>query len=230
MALDLKKIFESVEGGVLNYDDFSKSLEEAGIKLADLSSGEYVSVGKYNDDLKARDTQIAGLNDTLAQRDKDLKDLNTKLSEAGTDSEKLSKITGEFATLQSKYENDTKELNAKLDAQRYEFAVKDYANSKKFSSNAAKRDFITSMIGEKLKMKDNTILGADDFTKVYSEQNADAFIVENQNPDPNPNSNPDGGQNPNPAPNFSGSVGGNGVNPSGAGEFNFNFAGVREHK
>ena len=54
--------------------------------------------------------------------------------------------------------------------------VKEFANSKHFSSKAAKRDFIQSMLAKDLKMEDSRIIGAEDFATMYSADNEDAFI------------------------------------------------------
>ncbi len=67
-----------------------------------------------------------------------------------------------------------------MEEQEYEFAVKEYANGKEFSSQAAKRDFVRSLLDEKLKMKSGTIIGADDFAKAYAEENADAFVTKTE--------------------------------------------------
>lgn len=168
------------EDGALTLEQFEELAKENNVKFADVRSGDYVSVNKYNTDLKAKDTEIGGLNETIKQRDTDLQDLQTKLQEAGTDAEKLSTLSTDLSTLQSKYDTDTKALQEQLSNQRYEFAVREFAGTKDFSSNAAKRDFVNSMIARGLKMsKDgNSIIGAEDFVAEYSEENADAFITE----------------------------------------------------
>lgn len=176
----------ATEDGTLTLDQFEALMKENNVKFADVSDGKYVSVNKYNDDLKAKDTEIGGLNDTLRQRDTDLKDLQTKLQEAGTDAEKLSTLSSDLTTLQTKYDTDTKALQDQLSNQRYEFAVREFAGTKEFTSNAAKRDFVNSMIARGLKMaKDgNSIIGAEDFVTEYSQENADAFVINDPDPEP----------------------------------------------
>ena len=98
--------------------------------------------------------------------------------------------------------------------QAYEFAVKEFAGTKKFTSNAAKRDFVQAMIAKDLKLENDTIIGADDFVKIYSNDNADAFVVDNPTPDNKPKFT-------NPTP-------GAGETPSENGFIKaFNFTGVR---
>ena len=173
--MTIKDIFDKSETGSMTYADFEAALKDSGAKFADLSEGKYVSKSKYDDDIKTKDDSIEQLNATLKQRDTDLADLKAQLDSAGTDATKLSELQTNFDNLQTKYTADMQEYQQKLADQRYEFAVKEYANSKEFTSKAAKRDFERSLLNEKLKMKDDSIVGADDFAKAYAEENADAF-------------------------------------------------------
>ena len=205
----------------LTYEAFEKLMKEKGAKFVDLSEGAYVSKDKFENEVASKESQITQLNDTIKSRDKDLKALKTQLTEAGTDAEKLTELQTQLGNLQTQYKTDTDNYKAQLSKQAYEFAVKDFANSKKFSSNAAKRDFISSMIAKELKMEGDKILGADDFVTTYSTDNADAFVVETEPPkEPEP-----------PKPTFSQSVTPNTSNigsNNGSDPFGFNFIGVRE--
>lgn len=210
----IKKLFEGADG--LTYEGFMSRANEAGIKFANLSEGKYVSKSKYDSDISAKDGQINDLNATIATRDTDLADIKSQLEQAGADQAKLSQLSADMTALQSKYDNDVKAYKSKLTKQAYEFAVKEFANGKKFTSNAAKRDFINSMTAKELKMDNGKILGAEDFVSAYTADNADAFVVDN----PNPNE-PD-----KPKPAF--------VSPTGNADpkdpdtgFSFNFVGVR---
>lgn len=180
--MNVKELFDKAENGVLSWEQFETAAKSANAKFVDLNEGNYVSKHKYDDDISARDTQITTLNSTISTRDKDLNDLKTQLKNAGTDATKLSDLTAQFDTLKSKYDTDTKAFKDQLKQQAYEFAVKDFANGKKFTSNAAKRDFIQSMIAKNLKIENDRIIGADDFVSMYSEANADAFVVEQPTP------------------------------------------------
>ena len=177
--MDLKAIFEKAEGGVLNYDAFDSAIKAAGIKLADLSTGNYVAKNKYDDDIRVKDESIKTLNETITKRDADLSNLKDKLKEAGTDATKLSDLTTQFNDLQAKYDTDTKEYQTKLKQMEYEYAVKDFAGGKNFTSNAAKRDFIQSMIAKNLNLENGKIIGGEDFTTSYLAENPDAFVTEN---------------------------------------------------
>lgn len=184
--MKLKDLFDKAENGTLTYEQFKTAMETAKANFVDVAEGGYVSKHKYDDDIKARDTQITTLNDTITKRDTDLNDLKGKLKEAGTDATKLATLSTDFDNLQTKYDTDIKDYQTRLAKQAYEFAVKEYAGTKKFTSNAAKRDFVQAMIAKDLKLENDTIIGADDFVKIYSTDNADAFVVDNPTPDNKP--------------------------------------------
>ena len=181
--MNIKDIFDKAENGTLTFEQFETLAKEGNAKFTDLSEGKYVSKSKYDDDIGAKDASITQLNDTITQRDTDLADLQTKLKDAGTDTTKLAELQSSFDTLQNKYTEDMKAYQDKLAEQKYEFAVKEFAGGLEFTSQAAKRDFVREMISESLKMKEDTIIGADDFKKAYEEKNVDAFASK-QEPQP----------------------------------------------
>ena len=111
-------------------------------------------------------------------------DLQTKLKDAGTDTTKLAELQTSFDSLQSKYTADMEAYKQQLADQQYEFAVKEFANSKEFTSQAAKRDFVRSLLSEKLKMKEDTIIGAEDFVTSYAKDNEDAFVTKSTSSEP----------------------------------------------
>ena len=200
--MNIKELFEKAENGTLTFEQFEALAKADGAKFTDLSEGKYVSKSKYDDDIKSKDDSISKLNDTIAQRDTDLADLQTKLKDAGTDASKLSELQTNFDTLQSKYTADMQAYQQQLADQQYDFATREYANTLKFTSKAAKRDFTSAMYEAKLKLDNGSIIGADDFRKKWSEDNEDAFVKEDPEPQPNP------APAPQPKPYFSGPTGG----------------------
>ena len=176
--MDIKSLFEKAQGGTLNYEQFMTLAQESGAKFADLSEGLYISKRKHDDEISAKNKEIDTLNGTITTRDSDLADLQKKLEEAGTDAEKLTSLSGDLTSLQSKYDADIKSYQEQLKRQRYEFGVKDFASTLKFTSSAAKRDFVQAMLAKELTMEKDKILGADDFVTAYKADNSDAFAVE----------------------------------------------------
>lgn len=182
----IKELFEKSENGTLTFEQFESLMKENGANFKDLSTGDYVSVGKHNNLLEAKDKEIETLNNTIKTRDTDLEELKTKLAEAGTDAEKLTTLTNDFTNLQGKYDADVKAYKEQLKKQAYEFAVKEYANTLNFTSAAAKRDFTQSLIRENYKMDNGKIMGAEDFRVKYESENADAFKAVEPAPEPAP--------------------------------------------
>lgn len=180
---DVKELFDLSENGTLTYEQFMELAKQNNAKLIDLNEGGYVSKSKYESELEAKSKEIDTLNGTISTRDTDLETLRKQLEAAGADTTKLNDLTVQFQALQSKYDTDSKNYKKQLSQQAYEFAVKEFAGTKNFSSQAAKRDFIQSMIAKQLKMENDSILGAEDFVKVYTEANQDAFITEFDDPD-----------------------------------------------
>lgn len=218
-TMTIKELFEK-SNEPLTYEAFEKLMKESGAKFADLSEGNYVSKDKFDNEVAGKEGQINQLNDTLKARDKDLKDLKAQLKEAGTDADKLTELETQLGNLQTQYKQDTDNYKAQLSKQAYEFAVKEFASGKKFSSNAAKRDFISSMIQKELKMEGDKILGADDFVTAYSTDNADAFVVEKPEPS----------KQEEPKPTFSQSVNTQGNNnPQPDNPFGFHFNAIRQN-
>lgn len=185
--MKIEEVFKQAEDGTLTYEQFKAIVKEANANFTDLSEGKYVSKGKYDDEIASLNAQIENLNGTIGTRDTDLETLKKQLEEAGTDAEKLSTLSNDLANLQGKYDADVKSYKEQLKRQAYEFAVKDFANKQKFTSNAAKRDFIGAMLAKGLKMEGDSILGAEDFRTAYSTDNADAFVVDTPPaPEPEP--------------------------------------------
>lgn len=217
--MNLKDLFDKAEGGVLTYDQLVALAQESKAKFVDLSEGKYVDKQKYDDDLSARDTRIQTLDDTIKSRDTDLGNLRTQLEAAGTDAEKLSKLTADFTNLQSKYDKDTKAYEKQLKDQAYKYAVKEFTDKLKFTSQAAKRDFVKSMMEKNFTVENDVIVGASDFVTAYTKDNADAFVVDDPTPPAPGNDKPHFVDTTNPAGTPAGTP-----NP-----FNFNFVGVRPH-
>ena len=180
--MTVKELFDKAENNTLTWEQFQSAMGDA--KFVDLTEGNYVSKQKYDDELAQRDTQITDLTGKITARDTDLATLKQTLEDAG-DLEALKQASKDLADLQKQYDKETKQYQAQLSKQAYEFAVKDFANGKDFTSNAAKRDFIQSMLAKNLNIEDGRIIGAEDFVQMYAKDNADAF-AKKQESDPKP--------------------------------------------
>lgn len=177
----LKELFGDA---ALTFEQLQAKVAEKGLKLADLSTGNYVDKKKYDDAVETRDTQITELKGQITTRDKDLSALKKQVESGDADSQtKLTELTEKLTKLQGDYDTAKKDYETKLTKQAYEFAVKEYAGGLKFTSEAAKRDFEGQLLAKGLKLEDQKIIGADDFMKTYKEANAKAFEEEKSEPD-----------------------------------------------
>lgn len=181
--MTVKEIFDKAENGTLTWEQFQAAMGTA--KFVDLTEGQYVSKQKYDDDVSTRDTQITTLNTTIQTRDQDLATLRQTLDEAG-DISALKQASQDLASLQQKYDTETKQYQRQLRQQAYEFAVTEYVNGQKFTSKAAKNDFRNQMIAKKLQFEDGKLIGADDFKAIYAQGDPDAFAVDAPAPAPVP--------------------------------------------
>lgn len=178
--MTVKELFDKAENGTLTWEQFQQAMGEA--KFVDLTEGKYVSRQKFDDEISQRDTRIQELDTKITTRDTDLATLQQTLKDAG-DLDALKQASKDLADLQKRYDKETKDYQAQLTRQAYEFAVKEFANSKSFTSKAAKRDFIQAMLAKNLQFEDGKIIGAEDFVQIYSKDNDDAFT---KPADPNP--------------------------------------------
>ena len=161
MADDKKKDFET--SFFANY----KTVEEMNNMKSKLEKAEGerdTYKGKYDTDIK--------------QRDEDLKKLKKQLEDAGADSETVEKLKTQLSDLQTSYDDAKTKYDAELKKQAYEYAVKEKTNNIKFSSNSAKKAFLSDVINSNLTMKDGEVLGFDDFVNKYKEQDAGAFLTD----------------------------------------------------
>lgn len=145
--------------------------------------------GKLEKAESERDTYKTKYDEDIKQRDEDIKELQGKLKDAGTDADKLKTLETDLATLQQNYDTAKADYESKLNKQAYEFAVKQKVAELKFSSNSAKKAFMTEVMNEDLKMKDGELQGFDGFLESYKKTDADAFLNENkqkENPEDTP--------------------------------------------
>ena len=146
------------------------------VRFADLSEGGYVSVDKYNSQINALNQQVSDLRGQLTQRDSDITGLQDKLNEAKNDATKLVEAQNEINGLKTKYASDQQAWASKVEKQRKEFMVRERANSIRFSSAAAKRDFLSQANEKDFQLDGETLMGYEDFLTKYRAENPGALI------------------------------------------------------
>lgn len=199
--MKIEDIFSKATEGTLTLEQFNEIASEGKAKFVDLAEGGYVSQMKHDSEVQTRDEQIKSLEDTITQRDTDIANIQKQLEDASkNDGEKLSEVSNQLSELQRKYDEDTKSYETKLANQSREFAIKEYAADKKFTSTAAKQFYIESMIkSEDVKFnKKGQLTGMEEFDTDYMANNADSFVVDEPELAPTPA--------PGPKPSFGGST------------------------
>lgn len=157
---------------------------------ADIENARSSEASKFDTERKNLQSQITDLQGQVSQRDTDLADVQKKLTEAQENAEKLTEAQNAIVDLQSKYDTERKDWEDRNAKQAYEFAIRERANALNFSSAAAKKEFIREAIGKEFKMEKDTLLGFDDYVKLYKESDPGAFVPD-KGPDPEPAPQPD---------------------------------------
>lgn len=122
--------------------------------------------GTEINDLKQQITTLTAERDTARNN---LSDANKKLE--GYDPE--------WRTKAEKAENDAK---AQVEELQKDFAAQTAAAGVKFSSESAKRAFLSDLKAKKLPLQDGKLLGFEDYLKSYRESDPDAFAPEKAAP------------------------------------------------
>ena len=199
---------EFLEGLGLEKDVIDKIMSENGKDITrEQGKAEQVKI-QYEE-------QVKGLQKQITSRDGDLTKLKEQLTAAQSDAGKLAEAQTALGELQTKYEADQKAWEEASMKQAYEFRVKEEAGKIKFSSSAARKEFVREAIEKNFGQKeDGTLDGFSGFVDEYKKADPTAFEKE---PEPDPN--------PNPAPTI---VAPNAQKQPPAGNgFNFHFTGVR---
>lgn len=187
--MKIEDIFKEATEGTLTLEQFNEIAGKGNAKFVDLAEGEYVSKMKHDSEVQSRDEQIKTLKGTITQRDTDIAEVKKQLEDASkNDNEKLSEVSSQLSDLQKKYEEDIKSYETKLASQARENAIKEYAADKKFTSGAAKREYIHAMMdSEDVKFnKKGQLVGMEEFDTDYIANNEDSFVKDEPAPEPAP--------------------------------------------
>ena len=148
------------------------------VRFADLSEGGYVSVDNFNAQVNGLNQQVKDLQGQLASRDTDITGLQEKLTAATADASKLVEVQQQLTGLQAKYTKDQKDWETKTTKQRKEFMLRERANGLKFTSEAAKRDFLGQANVKDFQLDGETLIGYNEFFDKYKAENPTAFVEE----------------------------------------------------
>lgn len=94
----------------------------------------------------------------------------------------IDEIKASAAAWQEKYAASEKAWQEKLAGLKYEAAAKDAIADIKFSSNSAKRAFLSDLQAKNLPLENDKLTGFSDFLNSYKESDPNAFISEEAKP------------------------------------------------
>lgn len=153
-----------IEGWLNAYNEQHK---DSPVRLANLTSGQYVDKRKYDTAITERDGYKTQL-DTAAEQLKAF---------SGVDAAGIEKMKTDIKDWEKKYNADTQELRTQLDKQTHESLAREYLSGVKFSSNLAKQAAMSGMLQETT-VKDGKLSGADLYMERLKKENPDALVTE----------------------------------------------------
>lgn len=153
-----------IEGWLNEYNEQHK---DSPVRLANLTSGQYVDKKKYDSAITERDGYKTQL-DTAAEQLKAF---------SGVDAAGIEKMKTDIKDWEAKYNADTQALKTQLEQQAHENLAREYLSGVKFSSNLAKQAAMSGMLSETT-VKDGKLSGADVYMEKLKKENPDALVIE----------------------------------------------------
>lgn len=155
----LKDIFSDK---ALTFEEFTEAVNKSEkIKLANLNSGEYVSIGKFKD----KETEL----NTANQAIKDLQETVKKFD--GVDVEKLK---NDLAEAETKYKTDIKNL-------KIEIASEKFVDSLKPKDNLSRNATLAEFAKQNFEFDGEAFKGAKEWAEQFKKDNHAHFSDEEQN-------------------------------------------------
>lgn len=161
-----------------------KELEKLGIELTDeQKEGVKSSIGEEMYSKFEFEKKVA-----KAEEDRDEWKRKAETAEEtlkGFDGKDLETITKERDDWKEKAEQAEKDFKKQIAERDYKDAIEEAVKDLKFTSNSAKKAFMSDIMADPLKMKDGKLIGFSDFVDSYKENDASAFVDEKQEHDNN---------------------------------------------
>lgn len=161
----------------INMQNILEILKEMGIEVPtekekDINkkvSENYKTVAEHNKKVESLETERDGFKE---QYD------NAKATLDGFEGKDFDAITKERDEWKIKAEQAEKDAQAKLQERDYEDAVNSAVSDLKFSSNAAKKAFVSELKDAGLKLKDGKLYGLNEYVEDYKKNDATAFVTD----------------------------------------------------
>lgn len=128
--------------------------------------------------VQALETELEPKNEEISKLQEQLTAANDQIKEF--EKMDIDKIKESAAAWQEKYTASETAWKEKVAALKYSAAAKDAIADLKFSSNSAKKAFLSDLEAKKLPIENDKLTGFSDFLADYKEQDPAAFVQENQ--------------------------------------------------
>lgn len=140
-------------------------------EMEEILAGDFISVQEHERKIKRVEEE----------RDKFKKDFETASETLkGFEGKDFEALTKELAEAKESLANSEKEYKAAIEKRDYQDAIQELTKDLKFTSNSAKKAFLSELESNPLQMRDGKVLGFDDFLKGYKESDSDAFVKEEE--------------------------------------------------
>lgn len=154
-----------------------EELEKLGVELTDEQKSaiekknwnEFISVAESDKKVQKVQEQLDTANEKLANTEEALKAFD------GVDADGMKQ---KIAELEEANKQKDAEYKAALEKRDYHDAIEGLVSDIKFTSNAAKKQFIADLEVNPLQMRDGKVLGFDDYLKGVKENDPDSFVNE----------------------------------------------------
>ncbi|MDD6202471.1 MAG: phage scaffolding protein [Lachnospiraceae bacterium] len=154
-------------------------LEKLGLELTDeqkesikKSIGEEVySKSEHEKKVEKVETERDGFKQRAETAEETLK---------GFEGKDFDTITKERDEWKKKAEAAEEDFKKQIEERDYKDAVEEAVKDLKFTSNSAKKAFMSDIMSDRLKMKDGKLLGFSDYVEAYKKDDASAFVDEKE--------------------------------------------------
>lgn len=114
-----------------------------------------------------------------------LADANTAIEGMKANAGDADKTAQAIADWEKKYQEDTERLKSENEGLKYTHNIETLSLKEKFSSEAARKAFVSDLVAKKLPYEDGKLTGYDDFKKSYMEADPGAFAAADDGGDKN---------------------------------------------
>lgn len=153
------------------------------LRNLDIGNGAHLSDDLIDQIMAEHGKSVNGSQQQIQSLTAERDGLRTQLEAANTEIQSykdmdIDGIRQRAADWENRYNTETAALRDQLQAVEYGHTVEQAVSGYKFSSGAAKKQFISDLTAKKLPTENGKLLGLDEFVAGYKESDPDAFVSE----------------------------------------------------